>query len=263
MPLGDSVPRLRDQGLKVDVKRPDPAASAVPVRADILVTDLIDHTGLGLGLLPTLDHAARKLLQPGAVVVPSAIRISAVLMEMRVGKVCGFDLSYLDVYRWHPKDERVDLSSVPHRVLSAPFSVAAIDLQARADALTTAGRRGAPPAPSPLGPGEWEEDFEVEVEVTAPGGWNCVAFWFELDLGGGVTVASWAGPSAAAAGAGGAAVAASWGQAVQYIDEIQVEKGRPQKLRVRRDGRQVVFTPTPPPRRARHACAPRRLRGRA
>ena len=31
------------------------------------------------------------------------------LLELRVGRVCGFDLSALDAYRWHPGTERVDI----------------------------------------------------------------------------------------------------------------------------------------------------------
>ena len=31
------------------------------------------------------------------------------LLEMCVGQVCGFDLSSLDAYRWHPGTENVDI----------------------------------------------------------------------------------------------------------------------------------------------------------
>lgn len=48
----------------------------IPVRADVLVTDLIDYGVLGMGLLPAVDYAARHLLTPGAVVVPQKIQVS-------------------------------------------------------------------------------------------------------------------------------------------------------------------------------------------
>ena len=32
------------------------------------------------------------------------------LVEMRVDQVAGFDLSLLNMYRWHPATERIDIS---------------------------------------------------------------------------------------------------------------------------------------------------------
>ena len=35
------------------------------------------------------------------------------LIEVRITGVCGFDISYLNRYRWHPSHERVDMSRCP------------------------------------------------------------------------------------------------------------------------------------------------------
>ena len=51
------------------------AAALLPRRASVLVTDLLDHSVLGMGLLPTLDDAAERLLAPGAVVVPQRVQV--------------------------------------------------------------------------------------------------------------------------------------------------------------------------------------------
>eukprot|EP00884_Botryococcus_braunii_P000959 jgi/Botrbrau1/10864/Bobra.0025s0041.1 len=44
-------------------------------RADILVTDLLDHGLLGLDLLKSVDYAAMRLLHPGALVVPALVQV--------------------------------------------------------------------------------------------------------------------------------------------------------------------------------------------
>lgn len=48
----------------------------------------------------------------------------------------------------------------------------------------------------------------------------------------------------------------SWGTAVQYMDELDVDVGEPVAVRVRRDAAQIFFTSAPPPTRPRHAHIP-------
>lgn len=52
------------------------AGVVLPRRATLLVTDLLDHSVLGMGLLPALDYAAERLLAPGALVVPQRVQVS-------------------------------------------------------------------------------------------------------------------------------------------------------------------------------------------
>lgn len=52
------------------------AGVLLPRRASLLVTDLLDHSVLGMGLLPALDYAAERLLAPGALVVPQRVQVS-------------------------------------------------------------------------------------------------------------------------------------------------------------------------------------------
>lgn len=47
----------------------------LPQRASLLITDLLDHSVLGMGLLPAIDYAAERLLAPGARVVPRRVQV--------------------------------------------------------------------------------------------------------------------------------------------------------------------------------------------
>ena len=95
---------------------------------------------MGMGLLPALEYAGMHLLNRDARVIPSKIQASpaatdlrllddqqhalmygvhvqvrAMLAEMRITDVCGCDISYLNRYRWHPGQERLDLRRyTPH-----------------------------------------------------------------------------------------------------------------------------------------------------
>ena len=40
----------------------------------------------------------------------ASAKVKAMLMEMCITDMCGFDISYLNRYRWHPSQERVDMS---------------------------------------------------------------------------------------------------------------------------------------------------------
>ena len=211
----------------------------------------------------------------------------AVLLELRVDSISGFDLSALNAYWWHPHAERMDLGRMPHRRLSAPFEVHSLDLQARLD--DAQGRPSSPSHGSGGGGGcdgssnsnssmdgeqdraarmeaVWELDASMEVPVTADGQWNAIAFWFEVqaDAGGSAIVSSWCAGSSGEASHGrdysssgappsGPAAGRSWDQAVQYVDSQAVSRGSMLKLRVRQDSGQYVFTSQPPQCRPRHA----------
>ncbi|DBA90775.1 TPA: hypothetical protein ACH3X1_003982 [Trebouxia sp. C0004] len=216
--------------------------------AEVLVTDLIDHSVLGKGLLPSLDYAAERLITPGARVVPAAIQVWGMLVEMRIDSISGFDLLALNGFRWHPHHDRVDLSRVPHKRLSSPFPVLALDLQQRVDAIAGAGLTN---TSLPKTDFMWESDTQLRIHATSDGLWNGVAFWFEVQTHGTSVVSSWAG------GRPGLPICSSWGQAVQYLDYKRVRKGHSVKLRVQQDSNQILFSSVPAQQRPRHAYIPR------
>jgi hypothetical protein len=86
------------------------ALHLLPSRAGVLVTDLLDHSVLGQGLLAGLRYCAQHLLHPGCRVLPEGVQVWGCLVERRVGRVQGFDLSPLNKYRWHPGVAPVDLA---------------------------------------------------------------------------------------------------------------------------------------------------------
>lgn len=145
--------------------------------------------------------------------------------------------------------------SLPHRQLSKPFRALELDLQQRANAASAAAAaadgldtcaassgfvdamhgRAQDRACRQLAPyggaahcnaASWEQDETLQVSIEAPGRWNAVAFWFQLDMGPGApAVGSWQ----TVVGGGGSAepaVGTSWQQSVQYLDGRAVEAVR-------------------------------------
>ena len=140
---------------------------------------------------------------------------------------------------------------MPHRQLSQPFRALELDLQQRANAATAAAatadgvdmctassgfadatsgraqdracRQLAPYGTAHRHAAAWEQDETLQVSIEAPGRWNAVAFWFQLDMGPGAPgIGSWQ----TAVGSGGSAaraVGSSWQQSVQYLDGRTVE----------------------------------------
>ncbi|KAK9863045.1 hypothetical protein WJX84_000363 [Apatococcus fuscideae] len=190
-------------------------------QADLLITDLLDHSVLGMGLLTAVDYASQHLLQPGATIVPGTLEVWAVLVSVQLGDVAGFDLSYLNRYRWHPQAEKVDLARLPHSKLSDPFKAMTLDLQQRVDALSTLAAEGNVTHETTL---HWESDDCLSVPASHSGIWNGIAFWFK---------------------------------GLQYLDGLPVKQGDMVEVRVRQDQGQIIFTSNPDPRRARHAYLPR------
>lgn len=72
----------------------------LPRRADVLVSEIFSSELLGEGVLPAIEDARRRLLAPGARIVPAAGSAMCALFggeqlarNVAVGEVCGFDLS--------------------------------------------------------------------------------------------------------------------------------------------------------------------------
>lgn len=54
-------------------------------------------------------RAAANLVQPNARVIPERLTVHAVLGQLLVNTVDGFDLSPMNAYRWHPGHQSVQL----------------------------------------------------------------------------------------------------------------------------------------------------------
>jgi type II protein arginine methyltransferase len=72
----------------------------LPARADLLVSELLDNSILGEAVLPTLEDAKARLIQPSAPILPYGIALRGVLVDgapwrhlYRMDESCGLDLS--------------------------------------------------------------------------------------------------------------------------------------------------------------------------
>ncbi|WP_149184007.1 50S ribosomal protein L11 methyltransferase [Streptomyces sp. TRM49041] len=140
---------------------------------DVLVSEIVDCGLIGEGLLPSVRHAREHLLAPHGIMLPSAARLygrlvssEAVLKLNQVTTADGFDVSLMNTLatRGHFP---VRLDTWPHRFLSEAARVLDFDL-ARDD----------------LEPGE----RPVSLLATADGEAHALLVWFELDMGGGITL---------------------------------------------------------------------------
>lgn len=143
--------------------------------ADVLVTETIDCGLLGEGLLAIVDHAKSNLLHPGAQILPGAATLHAALIESPdvhannyAFRADAFDVALFNEFstlEYFP----VRLDTWPHRWLSDPVDLFAIDLQR-----------------DQLGLGSVERDLTV----TRTGVVHGVAMWFTVELVPGVTISN-------------------------------------------------------------------------
>ena len=163
---------VEPEAMRVVYKRPTDLAlrTDVPVACNLVVCDILDDGLLSAGIIMACRHALAKLALPDAVVVPAAATVFAQAVELRVDSVCGLDVSAINLYRWEPSHSSgVPLAPGAYRPLSEPQPVWHFDFVA---------------------PPEQSDTKLVDVTFTRAGRFNAVLFWFELHLGGGVTLSS-------------------------------------------------------------------------
>jgi type II protein arginine methyltransferase len=147
----------------------------LPAPVDVLVSEIVDCALIGEGLLPSIRHARAHLLAPGGLMLPSAARLygqllhsEAVLALNRVDKASEFDVSLMNAVATSGHFP-VRLNTWPHRMMSRQVRLVDFDLSR-----------------APLDPGaRW-----VTFEATADGEAHGLVAWFELDLGGGITLSN-------------------------------------------------------------------------
>ncbi|WP_083974082.1 50S ribosomal protein L11 methyltransferase [Kitasatospora mediocidica] len=145
----------------------------LPDRVDAVISEIVDCGLIGEGLLPSVRHARAELLAPGGVLLPRTARVLGALVQSeaaarlnRVDNAGGFDVSLLNTFATVGHFP-VRLHTWPHRVLSEPVELAAFDCESGP---LEAGRRS------------------LSVPVHTAGTAHILVAWFELDLGGGVTL---------------------------------------------------------------------------
>ncbi|CAE8609682.1 unnamed protein product [Polarella glacialis] len=185
---------LEDNGLQERVKVVNKVASDLEVgddlsgeRADLCVFELFDSQLLGESVLPIIRDAQDRLLKPGCTLVPCKVTVRAVLVECAA--LLGADLPELRGAAWPLMLGQLGFGGPSHitsegsihaatlRPLSKPWDAFTIDF---ADL----------PSPEPHAKGG-------DVEVLHGGVVHAVAWWWELDMGGGHKHSSWTAAAAA------------------------------------------------------------------
>jgi predicted nicotinamide N-methyase len=115
----------RSTDLRIGVDLPD--------RAEVLVSEVFGSSVINELVIPTLEHAHAQLLQPGAMVVPKAASARAYLAggpeleaNLFVDRAAGFTISPFNDFGVSKMG--MDVSHVPHDVLSEDFEVFRFDL---------------------------------------------------------------------------------------------------------------------------------------
>ncbi|WP_165602637.1 50S ribosomal protein L11 methyltransferase [Candidatus Terasakiella magnetica] len=143
----------------------------LPQKVDIVLTEIFDRALVGEGILPTLNHAWKNLLNDGARIIPQGATLYGVVIECphlqrfhHLETVNGFDLSEMNVLA-HPlayKDGMIDLQeSEDHRILSEPFIIRKFDFR----------------YPPPL---NFREKCPVNFKQDGTG--DAILMWFDLHL---------------------------------------------------------------------------------
>lgn len=142
-------------------------------RADLLVTETVDCGLLGEGIIPIVRHAREHLLRPRPVIIPARARIifrlltsSSIQRNNYVSTAAGFDVSLFNDFStktYFP----VRLNAHHHDFLSAPIEAFDFDFES-----------------GPLSP----RTRRMAALVQQSGVVHGIAFWFELDLHGGLQI---------------------------------------------------------------------------
>ncbi|MBW3668015.1 MAG: 50S ribosomal protein L11 methyltransferase [Actinobacteria bacterium] len=190
-------------------------------RADVIVSETFDCALLGESLLAIMRDARERLLAPGGTLIPSAARITAMLIESdavfrlnRVDTTRGIDVSAFNRFStasYFP----VRLFRHPYEVLSERADV--VDLDFAHDDLLPAVTHH-------------------ELIVTKPGVCHGVAFWFDVTLS-----------STAHLENSPENPTSNWHQAVQLFDKpLPVETGDRVAIAVAYDDTSISFSRSGP-----------------
>ena len=162
-------------------------------RANVLISETVDHSLLGEGFLSALQHAHQHLLTEDAVIIPAAATVYAVGIELRTTKIQGFNFEPLNLLHLNHYTGQ-QLKKVEYKQLTEIFEAFHFNFYDRT--FTPAYK-------------------SFEVPVTKSGCCNAVAFWYDLHLDENIAINT--GPDSAIT---------EWQQAVNYLDEeIEVEQG--------------------------------------
>ncbi|CAE8608354.1 unnamed protein product [Polarella glacialis] len=171
----------------------------IPELADICVFELFDSALLGEHIMGVLRDAHARLLKPHATMVPCAAKIRSMLVECFPLGGSGFPELRSKAYpiMFAELDEKV------LRPLSATWDATSISFSSL----------------PPLG----EHARIAEVDIHTSGTVNAVAWWWELDMGGGQRLTNWCPPGETNGNAPGRQC--HWSPCLSFIEPRRVTSG--------------------------------------
>ncbi|PSC69443.1 arginine methyltransferase [Micractinium conductrix] len=133
-----------------------------PLGVNVVIADVFDAGLIGDGFPYLLDLTRRKVVQPGATVIPAAATLYCMGVEALTGRVAGLDMTPMNTYRWDAGYQAISLGDLPHRRLTKPTRVMEIAFDGDNKS------RG--------------RESMLKLEVVEEGLLNAVVFWFDLHL---------------------------------------------------------------------------------
>lgn len=210
----DRITVLEKQSNELDVEKD------LPEPASVVISDILDVTLIGAGIIPSLRHATRHLARPDAKIIPAAARVLGMLIEWPserainpVGEICGFDFKDFDLFRNPHTHMPFDGERETHRALTKPFEIARFDFH---------------------NPPDFHEEDHVEALTltgTQSGTAHAVAIWFDLDLDDEISIST-----------GGETNLDQWHRTAQFLDrDLPVRAGQDCRIIVSRTDTRFFF----------------------
>lgn len=141
---------------------------------DVIVCEILDSGGLGEGVIPSVRQAKEEMATDDVKIIPAGISLKAQLIEIPklhqvnpVRQISGFDLSVFDQFRVSDTYTPVNLSNQEYRTLTNEFDLRTYDFyNIHKEAIDF----------------DEPEVDRLDLEVTAEGQVQAVAFWFDLHM---------------------------------------------------------------------------------
>lgn len=179
-------------------------------RADLVLFEMFDCGLIGEGILHFLAYVREHLAHGKTRYLPKAARVRACVVEYRLERAAQVDVNLLNAFCFTPSYLNVDARHLSYRALSEPIDVFTFDF--------------AQAGPQP-------QQIKLDLSAHANGVAGAVLFWFDLQL----DESHWL------SNAPGAEPTYHWGQALQYLMEVEVERGMPLPLMARHQGSGISF----------------------
>ncbi len=121
---GDRIQLISKSSLDLQVPRD------MKQKANVLISETVDHSLLGEGFLVALKHARRFLLEDDPIIIPAGAKVYAAGIEIRTEGIHDLDFAPLNLLRLNHYTG-FDLNRVKHRRLTHEFEAISFDFYDR------------------------------------------------------------------------------------------------------------------------------------